>query len=91
MILSDDEIISAIKSVISDTSFSLEFFSRNHGAFGNIIVVISNGHEKYKFGTDRGEIYCNQKFLLDGSYHVAGEDDTPLYLITEIDTLVHSK
>ena len=60
---SDDEVIFQIQNVLNKTNFTLLYFDRNHQAFGNMIVVISDGQKKYKFITDRGEISCNNKFI----------------------------
>ena len=89
--LSNDEIISRIQNILSNTNFTLLSFDRNHQVFGNMVVVISNGQKNYQFVTDRGEISCNNNFLLDNSYHIAGEDDTPVYLITEITKIINSQ
>ena len=89
--LSDDEIISRIQNILYDTNFTLLSFDRNHLVFGNMIVVISDGQKNYRFVTDRGGIFCNNKLLLGSAYHIAGQDDTPVYLITEISKIIHFK
>jgi len=89
--LSNDEVIFQIQSVLNNSNFTLLSFDRNKQVFGNMIVVISDGQKKYQFITDRGEISCNNKFLCDNSYHIAGQDDTPIYLIKEIEKIIHSK
>ena len=87
--LPNDEIISRIQNILYNTNFTLLSFDRNQLVFGNMIVNISNGQKNYQFVTDRGEIFCNNKFLLGNSYHIAGQDDTPVYLITEISKIIH--
>lgn len=87
--MSNDEIISQIQSALHNSEFTLLSFDRNHSMFGNMIVVISDGQKKYQFITDRGEISCNNKFLIDSSYHIAAQDDTPGYLISEIHKTVY--
>ena len=43
--------------------------------FGCFQIVVSYMGVDYKFENDRGDIYCDDKFLCNGSYHVAGEFD----------------
>ena len=89
--LSNDKIISLIQNALYNTQFTLLSFDRNHQVFGNMVVVISDGQKSYQFVTDRGDISCNDKLLLDKGYHIAGQDDTPVYLSEEIGKIVHSK
>ena len=89
--LSNAEIISQIQCVLHDTNFKLLSFDKKQQVFGNMIVIISDGQKNYQFVTDRGEISCNNKLLLDSSYHLAGQDDTPIHLITEIDKIIRVK
>jgi hypothetical protein len=89
--LSNDEIIFQLQSVLDNSKFELLSFDRNHQFFGNMIVVIGNEQKKYQFVTDRGQIFCNDSFLLDNNYHIAGQDDTPIYLIKEIEKIVRTE
>ena len=41
--------------------------------FGNFTVVVTYMGMDYKFENDRHDIYCNDKFICNGSYHVPGE------------------
>ena len=51
----------------------LEYYEKT---FGNIIVRIEADGVLHTFITDRGDIYCDSKFMCDSSYHVQGRDDT---------------
>ena len=39
----------------------------------------------FSFDTDRGEIYCNNRFVCDNSYHEAGCSDTVDQLLKVIE------
>lgn len=56
--------------------------------FGNFTVVVSYMGVDYKFENDRNDIYCNDKFLCNGSYHVAGEFDPPDKVIEFMEEIV---
>jgi hypothetical protein len=42
----------------------------------------------FSFDTDRGEIYCNNRFVCDNSYHEAGCSDTVDQLLKVIEKSV---
>lgn len=44
--------------------------------FGNFVIQVEYKGELHKFVTDKGEIYLDSTLLCDGSYHIAGQDDT---------------
>lgn len=86
--MSDEEIKQSIIKILSDTSYNLLSFERNHGCFGNMVAIIKLGIKKYTFVSDRGEILCNGNVAFTSDYHVAGEDDTPVYFLKVIEQLV---
>lgn len=86
--MSDEEIKQNIIKILSDTSYNLYSFERNHYCFGNMVAIIKLGIKKYTFVSDRGEILCNGKVAFAHDYHVAGEDDSPVYFLKAIEQLV---
>lgn len=87
--MNDDEIRQGIMDKLNGTSFELLYFERNHKAFGNMIAKIKSGKKEYIFVSDRGDIVCNDKNIFtDSSYHVVGEDDTPVYLLKAIEQFI---
>ena len=48
------------------------------------MVTVEFNDAIFEFVTDRGEIYCNDLFLCDNSYHIAGKSDTVDKLIEMI-------
>lgn len=86
--MNDKEIIQDIESILEGTEYKLKSFDRNHGTFGNMIVQIESPNFKYSFITDRDDIFCNNDLVIAHGYHVAGEDDTPIYLAKAIKTLI---
>ena len=73
-----------ITDEISCTNFKIMLFSRDHKCFGNMILVIANDKQRLEFITDRDDIFCNSKLVVEHGYHVAGKDDCPLYLVLAI-------
>ena len=80
----------------------LNVFLGKHGAkminfkyyykiFGNIVLDVEFRNIMHRFVTDRGEIYHNEKFVCDNSYHVAGKNDTFEMLIKVIDKNLFSE
>ena len=87
--MNDDEIKQSIMKMLNGTSFELLHFERDHKAFGNMIAKIKSGKKEYAFISDRGDIFCNDDTIfIDSSYHVAGEDDTPVYFLKAIDQVL---
>ena len=84
VVMSDDEIIKMICDALASTDFKIISFNRNHEFFGNMILVIANGKQRLEYITDRGDIFCNSELVIAHGYHVAGKDDTPIYLIQAI-------
>lgn len=84
MVLTDTEIIHMLENALLNTGYRLVSFNRNHGCFGNMIVVIEGNRVKYQFVTDRDDILCNNTMIIPHDYHVAGKDDCPQYLIEAI-------
>jgi len=41
-----------------------------------MVVIINSPSKYYTFVTDRGEIYCNDKIICDGSYRYFEKEDT---------------
>jgi len=83
--MNDNEIRQRILEILTDTSFELLHFERDHIAFGNMIAKIKSEKKEYTFISDRDDIYCNDDIMFpDYSYHIAGEDDSPIYLLKAI-------
>lgn len=75
--------------MLNGTSFELLHFERNHGVFGNMLAKIKSGKKEYTFISDRGDIFCNDDIIFtDSSYHIAGEDDSSVYLLKAIEQLI---
>ena len=87
-IMEDHEIEKSILAILSGTAYELLSFERNHEFFGNMIATIKMGKLKFSFVSDRGDIMCNGKLIFASAYHIAGEDDTPKYLIKAIEQFV---
>ena len=90
-IIPDKEIEQMIIDTINPTSLSLISYFRDHKTFGNFIIEIADGSEIHTFISDRGEIYRDNRLIFDSSYHIAGLDDSPNYLIKAIKELVMEK
>lgn len=88
MQISDAEIVGMIEDSLQDSDCKLISFERNHQVFGNMIVKIKSRNKKFIFITDRGEVYCNKTLIFFNDYHVAGEDDCPIYLIKAIRKII---
>jgi hypothetical protein len=86
--MNDEEIKQCIINILKDTSYNLLSFERNHSCFGNMVAIIKLGIKKYTFISDRGDILCNGNVVFISDYHVAGEDDTPVYFLKAIEQLV---
>lgn len=86
--MEDQEIEKSIIAVLSGTPYALVSFKRNHEYFGNMIATIRTRKSKFNFVSDRGDIMCNDKLIFTSSYHIEGEDDSPLFLIKAIKQLV---
>lgn len=86
--MNDDEIRQGILKKLNGTSFELLHFERNHKAFGNMIAKIKSENKEYDFISDRGDIYCNGDIILTALYHIAEEDDSPVYLLKAIEQLI---
>ncbi len=84
MTIPGDSIVKMIENSLLNTKYRLISFERDHSCFGNIIVVIEKGIKKFRFVTDRGDIYCNYDLIIPHGYHEAGKDDTPQYLVEAI-------
>ena len=82
--MTDDEIIKMIQSAIEFTDFKIISFNRNHEVFGNMNLIIENNKQRLEYITDRDDILSNSKLIFNNGYHVAGEDDCPLFLIKAI-------
>ena len=65
-----------ICELVSSFGGTLLLFQYDRKAFGNMIAVVECNGQNYEFATDRGEIYCNNKFICNDTYHIAGKDDT---------------
>lgn len=63
-------------------------FSYDPQIFGNITVSVEYHGNAFSFDTDRGEIYCNNRFVCDNSYHEAGCSDTVDQLLKVIEKSV---
>jgi hypothetical protein len=88
----DNQIIrKEIEKMLEKSTFVLTEFDYDPEIFGNIIAVLYNGYKKYRFVTDRGEIWCNHQLIFLSDYHVAGVDDTPIYLMKAIQQVLDDK
>ncbi len=74
--MKEKTIKSRIEKLVASYDATLLYFKYYKKIFGNIEVEIVCDGKTYEFITDRGEIYCNKKFICDNSYHIAGADDT---------------
>lgn len=88
--MNDKDIILRIEKVLEGTKYELKLFERDKQMFGNMVVKIESSDSKYVFVTDRGDIFCNHKLVIEHGYHIAGEDDTPIYLLKAIKTIIES-
>ena len=79
-----------IRELVSSFGGTLLLFQYDRKAFGNMIAVVECNGKNYEFATDRGEIYCNNKFICNNTYHIAGKDDT-IEKLLEIISLTLSK
>lgn len=86
--MEDHQIKASILNILAGTFYELSYFDRNHMCFGNMIVKIKIGTHIHCFISDRGDIYRNEKLVFSSDYHVAGEDDSPKYLIKAIEQFV---
>jgi hypothetical protein len=86
--MNDHEIRQGILKKLNGTSFKLLHLERNHKAFGNMIAKIKSENKEYDFISDRGDIYCNDDIIFTASYHITGEDDSPVYLLKAIEQLI---
>lgn len=68
----------------------LHSFEYYENVFGNIVLVVEYNQALYEFVTDKGEIYCNNQFVCDNTYHTKGQDDTILKLIEVIEEKLFS-
>jgi hypothetical protein len=80
----DDEIMKMISDTIVCTDYKIISFNRNHECFGNMVLVLANKKQRLEYVTDKDDIFFNSKLVICHGYHVAGEDDCPLYLIKAI-------
>ena len=86
--MEDHEIENSIKAVLIGSHYELMSFNRNHECFGNMAATIRTGKSKFNLVSDRGDIMCNGKLIFTSSYHMEGEDDSPIFLIKAIKQLV---
>ena len=70
------EIYEKLVSAASVHGAKIVSFSYYPEYFGDMVVTVDYHNSRFEFTTDRGEIYCNNEFVCDGSYHVAGKKDT---------------
>ena len=86
--MTDNDIIINIKKILKGKSHELKLFKRDEQFFGNIIIKIESKNKKYTFITDRGDIFCNNKLIFAHENHFGGNDDTPIYLLKAIESLI---
>jgi len=80
----EKKFIKQIEKIISPINGHLISFEKLYKEFGNMIVKIELNNEIHTYIADKAQIYHNNKQVFDGSYHIAGIDDTPIYLIKAI-------
>lgn len=86
--MTDKEVIEAIEKSLEGSTFRLIKFERDHEAFGNMVVQINSESKKYRFTTDRDDIWCNHDLIIPHGYHIAGQDDAPIYLLKAIKLVI---
>lgn len=72
----EKEIYGKLTTFLSAHNARIVSFTYYPKTFGNIVVTVEFDGTIFEFATDRGEIICNNKFICDNSYHVAGKNDT---------------
>lgn len=80
----EKEFINQIETIIEPVNGHLISFKKLYKEFGNMMVKIEINDEVHIYIADKAQIYHNDKQIFDGSYHVEGIDDTPIYLIKAI-------
>jgi len=85
--------INDIEDLLEKYGCELICFDYNEKVFGNIVLEIKYKNQKLTFITDRGEIYCNGEFLLDGEYFRSENKSTSqkLFELIEIKLTLQKK
>lgn len=86
--MEDHQIEAYILNLLKGTPYELLCFKRDQIFFGNMVTKIKTGNRVYTFIADRGDIFCDDRIVFTSAYHVAGEDDSPKYLIKAIEQLI---
>lgn len=89
--MTDNDIMINIKKILKGTAYELKLFERDKHFFGNIIIKIESSSNKYTFITDRDDIFCNNNLVFAHEKHVVGKDDTPIYLLKVIETVIGNR
>lgn len=72
----ENKMIDEINKFLISHNAKLLRFEVNYKAFGDLVVEIEFNNIKHLFIIDKGEIYHNQKFLCNNSYHEVDKNDT---------------